>query len=166
MKHTLFCICVYSLISFAAINSLRADEGEAPEQSTEEEAPDEGKPASDPPKPVKSSGDKTQSKDKSDAERKIIFTIQLVDGSKLIGPPVDMKELSIKADFGPISIPLNLVSYATFSKDHQSLAIKFRNNDLLTGKPTFAKVAIRTAFGQAAIPVARIAKLSIAEPFK
>ena len=167
MKHTLVYLIALTLLTLSPLSITHADEGPAPQRSEKDSGPSVAKdaPAKDKPADAKKEADATK-KDVIKSDAKIIFTIQLVDGSKLIGPPVNLRALDMKADFAPVSIPLHLIGYASMSKDHTALTIKFRNNDVLTGKPTFDKIVIRTAFGQAAVPVARIAKISITEPFK
>lgn len=90
------------------------------------------------------------------------MTIELVEGSKILGTPIDLTALPMKVDFGEIEVALTLIQQLTFTKDRASIVVKFRNSDQVTGALLLKQVKIKTAFGQATIPIERIAKMTIA----
>lgn len=90
------------------------------------------------------------------------MTIELIEGSKILGSPIELTALPMKVDFGEIEVALTLIQQLTFTKDRASVVVKFRNGDQVTGALQLKQIKIKTAFGQATIPIERIAKLSIA----
>lgn len=90
------------------------------------------------------------------------MTIELIEGSKILGSPIELTALPMKVDFGEIEVALTLVQQLTFTKDRASVVVKFRNGDQVTGALQLKHIKIKTAFGQATIPIERIAKVSVA----
>ncbi len=102
-----------------------------------------------------------QDADASADPPKVQLTVDLLDGSKIIGPPIELTAIPMKVDFGEVSIGLPLLQQITFTKDRASIVAKFRNGDQLTGALLLKQVKVKTAFGPATILVERIAKVSI-----
>lgn len=90
------------------------------------------------------------------------LTVELVDGSRIIGPPISISTLPLKAEFGEVKLPLTLIQQCSFTKDRASLVVKFRNGDQLTGALLLKQIKVKTAFGQATIPIERIGKITVA----
>lgn len=91
----------------------------------------------------------------------VTLTVELLDGSRIIGPPVDLKSLPLKVDFGDVDIPLSLIDHAAYTKDRAAIVVKFANGDQLTGVAQLDRLLIRTAFGQASVPLSRVAKITV-----
>ena len=94
----------------------------------------------------------------------IELTIQLTDNSRIIGSPIDLSALPLKLEFTKLDIPLHLLAQAEFTADRAAITVKFRNNDTLTGKLELERIKLRTTYGEATIPAARIAKITFAVP--
>ncbi len=91
------------------------------------------------------------------------ITLELTDGSRIIGAPVDMTALPLKAEFGKIDIPLRLIAQGDFTANRAGFAVKFRNNDTLTGTLDLERIKVQTSYGEANVPLARIARITIKE---
>ena len=90
------------------------------------------------------------------------LTIQLTDNSRIIGSPIELAALPVKLEFTQLDIPLHLLAEAQFTANRAGFAVKFRNNDTLTGNLQLEQIKLKTSYGQATIPVARIAKITFA----
>lgn len=95
------------------------------------------------------------------APANVQLTVELVDGSRIIGPPISISTLPLKAEFGEVKLPLTLIQQCSFTKDRASLIVKFRNGDQLTGALLLKQIKVKTAFGQATIPIERIGKITV-----
>lgn len=92
------------------------------------------------------------------------LTIQLTDNSRIIGSPMDLSALPLKLEFTKLDIPLHLLTQAEFTANRAALAVKFRNSDTLTGNLELERIRLKTSYGEATIPVARIAKITFVIP--
>lgn len=87
--------------------------------------------------------------------------VVLTDGSKIHGSPVEFVALPLKLEFTKIDVPLHLIAQGAFTAQRAAFAIRFRNNDTLTGTLEFERIKVQTAYGLAVIPVGRIASISV-----
>ncbi len=91
----------------------------------------------------------------------IAITIELTDGSRIIGSPVQIAALPLRLSFAQLDIPLPLIASAQFTADRKSFSVKFTNNDTLTGTPELDRIKLKTTYGEADVPLSRIARILV-----
>jgi hypothetical protein len=96
----------------------------------------------------------------------VVMTAELTDGSRIIGAPIDLASLPLKVEFGKLEIPLRLIAQADFTANRAAFQIKLKNADSYTGTLELERIKIQTAYGEANVPVARIARITIREAAK
>ncbi len=89
------------------------------------------------------------------------FTADLIDGIRLIGEPVDLAALPLKTQFAKLDIPLPLIASAAFNKDRTLLQVRFKNGDLISGTLELERIRLRTAYGEANLPIAKLAMIAV-----
>lgn len=90
----------------------------------------------------------------------LLFTADLIDGIKLIGQPIDLTTLPLKTEFANLQIPLTLIASAAFNKERTHLQVRLKNGDLITGVLELQRIRLRTAYGEASVPVAKLASIT------
>ncbi len=95
------------------------------------------------------------------AEPVVQLQVVLTDGSKIHGSPVDFSTLPLKIEFAKLDVPLRLIAQGSYTSQRAAFAIRFRNNDTLTGALELDRIKVQTAYGPAVIPVARIATITV-----
>ena len=87
--------------------------------------------------------------------------VVLTDGSKIHGTPVGFAALPLQLEFTKIDVPLHLIAQGAYTAQRAGFAIRFRNNDTLTGTLEMKRITVQTAYGLADIPVDRIATIIV-----
>lgn len=94
------------------------------------------------------------------------ITLELHDGSRLVGKPVDLESLTFNGSFGEIKIPLKSVKgirFAAGKEDPDNHAktdvLLFRNRDLLTGHLELKTIELETVWGEAVVSIKHIASI-------
>ncbi len=95
-----------------------------------------------------------------EAPAPLLFTADLVDGIKLIGEPLELAALPLKTEFAKLQIPLPLIASAAFNKDRTLLQVRLKNGDLISGVLELERIRLRTAYGEATVPIAKLATLT------
>lgn len=89
------------------------------------------------------------------------FTLQLKDGTHLIGSPRQAEPLVLQAAFGRVEIPLDLLAAVVF-EDPAAARIAFRNGDTLTGRLELELLSFDTPYGRLEVPADQLLVLSLA----
>jgi len=92
--------------------------------------------------------------------------LELSDGSRIIGEPVDLAALPLKTDFTTIDIPLRLIAEAGFTTNRAAFQVKFKNSDTLTGSLMLERLKVKTSYGEATVLLTRVAKIVVREATK
>jgi hypothetical protein len=90
-----------------------------------------------------------------------VMTLELTDGSRIVGAAIELASLPLRADFGRVQIPLALIAHGQFASDRASLQVRFRNNDVLTGQLELETFKLRTPYGEATVPAKRVSRFSV-----
>ena len=93
----------------------------------------------------------------------ISVTAELADGAKILGQPIDLESLPVKADFGSIKIPLRLLATVESNKERTAVTCRFRNNDTLSAQLEIYTLLIKTSYGEATSPLSRVNKLHFSD---
>lgn len=83
-------------------------------------------------------------------ESTLRLTVELSDGSRLIGTPA-VTSVPIVCAVGKIDLPLDQVKTLTFRDDHEGVAAMLANGDHLTGVHNLGKLELSVLFGTVAI---------------
>lgn len=94
------------------------------------------------------------------------IVVDIKDGLKLSGEPVNLAAFELETIFGPVSIPVNTVAGLRTADDPRQLAtVCLSNGDSLTGVLATESVTIKTAWGGATIGREHIVSIvTTAEP--
>ena len=89
------------------------------------------------------------------------LVISLTDGSRLIGTTA-LASLPLRSEaLGKIEIPLSKIRNVKFSKDRESVTVLLANNDKMQGSLGKMTLALRTIYGEVAVPVEKTTTISI-----
>src|SRR5207249_3238131 len=95
------------------------------------------------------------------------LTLDLRDGSRLIGECAGLKELTLQTSFGPVRIAAAQLEAVRFTDDKGAAVVRFRNGDRLTGTVDLAAVGdlrLATALGELKVPLGLVAACAVAVP--
>jgi RNA polymerase sigma factor (sigma-70 family) len=87
------------------------------------------------------------------------LTLDLSDGSRVVGRSGTLKELLLHASFGDVRIPANQVAALQFKDDRGSVVVRFHNGDQLTGTidlKTLGDLKVATALGETTVPLSLV----------
>ena len=87
------------------------------------------------------------------------ITAVLADGSVVKGTPL-FPALVMNTSFGRQEIPLRLIASVEFSDN--GLKVRFRNNDVLSGKTARKFYGLETVFGKAHLPYGQLKRMNFA----
>lgn len=105
----------------------------------------------------------TISADAQSAEEQVVHvTVHLRDGSHLLGTLEDPRQLPLQADFGNVSVPLELVSVIEALEDRESVHVLFKNGDRLSAVPTVEAFTLTTIVGAVSIPFSAATRMELA----
>jgi len=80
------------------------------------------------------------------AELGLYFSLDLVDGSRVIGVP-SIKSISVQTSYAKMDIPLRRIAGIRIDDNHETASIDLRNGDKLTGVLTLEPLELDTIFG-------------------
>lgn len=88
--------------------------------------------------------------------------VSLTDGSRLIGE-TSLPTISVLSDgMGKIEVPLQYIGAISFSSDHKTAAMAFRNGDKLRGDVTgLDSLSLKTLVGSVSIPLGAISDMRV-----
>ncbi|VTR92290.1 sigma-70 family rna polymerase sigma factor : Uncultured bacterium genome assembly Metasoil_fosmids_resub OS=uncultured bacterium PE=4 SV=1: Sigma70_r2: Sigma70_r4_2: F5_F8_type_C [Gemmata massiliana] len=97
--------------------------------------------------------------DKEAADKKsppMMVTVDLNDGSRVVGKSDALKELLLRVSFGEVRIPVEQVASMQFKDDQGGTVVRFHNGDQLTGTldlKALGDLKIVTALGETKVPL-------------
>lgn len=94
------------------------------------------------------------------------LTVELSDGSRLVGEASGVKDLPLQTSFGKVIIPAGQVKSIRVREDKGTCTVRFRNKDRLSGVLNLADwgdLKLLTAVGEVKVP-ARLIRLCKIEP--
>jgi RNA polymerase sigma factor (sigma-70 family) len=89
-------------------------------------------------------------------EPPITVSVELHDGSRVVGTSDGPGELRLKTGFGEVRIPVGQVASVQFKDDAGAVAVRFHNGDQLTGTldlKALGDLKVLTALGETTVPV-------------
>jgi hypothetical protein len=98
-------------------------------------------------------------RDREEPKWNVRATVELKDGSRLVGTPVD-KSLPLKLDFMKADIPLAQIRSAEVRHKDGQVALSLQNGDRLTGVVLADRFALETALGRLKPDFAQINRLT------
>ena len=99
--------------------------------------------------------------DAPDAAPDLRLTLELSDGSRIIGTPA-IDRLKLTTSYAKLEIPLSQLRAIEFNGGPDRIAqVGLQNGDLLRGELGVAEITINTIFGQVVIPVAKVDKIRV-----
>lgn len=90
------------------------------------------------------------------------FTVELTDGSRILGSPVDAK-LALKTDLGPLSLPWHLLNSIEKADSGNEVSVVFGNGDRAKGTPEANAFALHTVLGDLTVPLALMRRIRVGE---
>ncbi len=88
------------------------------------------------------------------------LTIDLVDGSRLVGTPV-IATVPVQTSYAKMDVPLMQIQALKIGCDHETVTLDLRNGDKLTGVISLAPIKMITVFGTVAVGIEHIKQLDI-----
>ncbi len=86
------------------------------------------------------------------------FTVDLVDGSSLIGSS-SLTSIEIQSSLGKMNVPVQKIQNLTMDKDHETALILFENGDKLTGRLTLKNFKLTTVLGELSVDLALLRRM-------
>ncbi len=93
-------------------------------------------------------------------EVSIRFSLDLDDGSHLIGRPV-IESIPVQTSFASLDIPLKVIRSISFGGDNATASMMLRNGDKVTGAIRLEPLAMETVFGDITIPIGHIRNVRV-----
>jgi hypothetical protein len=93
------------------------------------------------------------------------LTVELSDGSRLVGEASGLKDLALQTSLGKVTVPVAQAESIRIRDDQGTATIKFRNKDRLSGVLNVAEwgdLKMATAFGEVKVPARLIRHCAIA----
>jgi uncharacterized protein (TIGR03067 family) len=87
------------------------------------------------------------------------LTVELRDGSCLIGEAIEVKDLALQTSFGKATVPIGQIESIQFPNGNGPATVNFRNGDRLTGQINPAEwgdVKLSTVVGEIKAPASQI----------
>lgn len=94
--------------------------------------------------------------------RYVQVVLDLADGSRVVGEP-SLDRLKLTTSYAAMEIPLQQVSkveFAAASADHEA-RVNLRDGDVINAKLSGGDLALKTVFGDVAIPVAQVKRITV-----
>jgi len=83
--------------------------------------------------------------------------VKVTRDRELSGAPIDLEEISFKAEFGQVSIPMvKIAGIKLHVNADDDAVIALKNGDLVTGAIALDKVSLKTTWGQAHVKLDQI----------
>ena len=140
--------------ALAQANATDNPPAKAPEKSPEKT------PEKAPAKSPEKSPEKAPAPPTTEAPASLLFAVDLIDGIKLMGQPIDLAALPVKTEFAKLQIPLPLIASAAFNKERTLVQVRLKNGDLISGVLELERIRLRTLYGEATVPIAKLAALT------
>ncbi len=93
-----------------------------------------------------------------DQESVTRMTVELRDGSRLVGVP-SVKKLPLVLDFASVSVPLAELRQCEFNRKDGRVVLGFQNGDQLTGRLEVGDLKLETSFGKVVLEQAQINRI-------
>jgi hypothetical protein len=87
-------------------------------------------------------------------------TIELVDGSRIIGEPAT-SSIAIQTNYGTLDIPLNHIRRIQFEKKSNRVVVEMRNSDRISGISELKSLGLSSAIGRIKIEHQFLKELSV-----
>src|SRR5262249_47474757 len=91
----------------------------------------------------------------------------LSDGSRVVGRAGELKELHLKAGFGDVRVPIELVETVQLKDDQGTAVIRFHNGDQLTGilnLKALGDLKVTTTLGETTVPLKLLVQCKVEGP--
>jgi len=88
----------------------------------------------------------------------IQVTIELIDGSRVIGVP-EPGALTLQTEMGKLDVPLVKVVSIKLKGDRESVLVELRNQDKITGFIEGSSLPVTTLLGKVALPLQNVREL-------
>lgn len=89
------------------------------------------------------------------------ITVELTDGSRLIGTTTLMAFPLRSEALGKLSVPLPRIRLIQFSLDHESVTVALDNGDTLKGSLGEVALTLRTVVGEVAVPLQHVTTIGV-----
>lgn len=96
-----------------------------------------------------------------ETQNELELSLYLVDGSCVIGTPVETDGLEIRTKFATVSIPLNRIGRATREEGGEEWIFELQNGDRPKGVPVLARIELETLFGRVAVATGHITEIGV-----
>lgn len=94
------------------------------------------------------------------------LTVNLTDGSKLIGATT-LKALTLRSEaLGKLSVPLERIASVKFSKDRESVTVTLQNGDKIQAGLADTTLPLTTVFGPVTVPLDKATEIQFTVPGK
>jgi hypothetical protein len=91
------------------------------------------------------------------------LTVELTDGSRIIGTTT-LSTLPVRSEMlGKLDIPLAKIRAVKFSRDHESVEITMTNDDNLKASLGELTVKLQTVFGKVTVPLEHVTGIGVSE---
>ena len=97
----------------------------------------------------------------ADEVNPVQFSMQLRDGSTLIGTPSNAKTLPLVAAFGKLQIPFVQICSIQVENDLETVRVRLRNGDRITGHFESDRVELKTLLGLVMVPLVEVTLWSV-----
>lgn len=97
----------------------------------------------------------------AEARNELKLSLYLVDGSCVIGTPVETDGLEIRTKFATVSIPLSRIDRATREEGGKEWTFELQNGDRPKGVPVLPQIELETLFGQVAVATDHITEIGV-----
>lgn len=88
-----------------------------------------------------------------------MFAVEMKDGTRFTGKPLNTESVPVVADFGKVSLPLKLITGFEPVKGSNAVRIHFKNGDTLTGRIAIGNLDMQTRYGTVSVPLAEVARV-------
>ena len=88
------------------------------------------------------------------------LVLELSDGSRIVGTPA-IDRFKMATEYANLEIPLPLLRMVEFSGTNHVARVNFQNGDLLSVQLPATEIALKTVFGQVAIPMADVRRIMV-----
>lgn len=108
--------------------------------------------------------------DKEDADKKrspVVVTVDLNDGSRVVGKSDSLTDLRLRTSFGEVRIPIGQVAGVQFKDDQGTTVVRFHNGDQVTGTldlKALGDLKVATALGETTVPLKLVTACKIEAP--
>jgi RNA polymerase sigma factor (sigma-70 family) len=109
-----------------------------------------------------------QGKEDADKNRPpVVMTVELNDGSRVVGRSASLKELRLRASFGDVRIPIEQVASLQLKDEQGTAVVRFHGSDQLSGvldMKALGDLRVATALGDTTVPLKLVTLCKIDPP--